>query len=45
MASLLSTRNAVACENCRKDYPVQTKTFPIKTLAKAWAGRIEHNET
>jgi len=26
----------------RKNFPIQRKTFPTKTLAKAWARRIEH---
>ena len=26
----------------RKNFPIQRKTFPTKTLAKAWARRLEH---
>ena len=42
MASIVEQGKSVHARIVRKGYPVQTKTFPIKTLAKAWAGRIEH---
>ena len=42
MASIVEQGKSVHARIVRKGYPVQTNTFPIKTLAKAWAGRIEH---
>ena len=41
MASIVEQGKSVHARIVRKGYPVQTNTFPIKTLAKAWAGRIE----
>ena len=37
-----AARNAVACESYSQEFSYSKKTFPTKTLAKAWARRIEH---